>query len=211
MSKRGLFIVFEGLDRCGKTSQCENLVNFLKESGKKAIMKRYPDRTTTIGQTINNYLQGKQNLSDQAIHLIFSANRWEQQEEIKKILDEGTNIVCDRYCYSGAVYTSAKGYDIEWCKNPDKGLIKPDIVLYLHAPKEVISKRSGFGGEVYEKEEFQQKVREAFDNLLQKEDNVVFIDASGTKEEVFDLINQNIKKVFEDASTKDQKISHLWI
>lgn len=39
--------------------------------------------------------------------------------------------VCDRYAYSGVAFTSAKGLDIEWCKNPDRGLPAPDCIIYL--------------------------------------------------------------------------------
>ncbi len=44
---------------------------------------------------------------------------------------KGTNIILDRYAYSGVAFTSAKGLDLEWCKNSDKGLPKPDIVFFL--------------------------------------------------------------------------------
>jgi dTMP kinase len=95
---RGAFIVIEGLDRSGKTIQVERLEAQLSESGKKVKVLRFPgnpfpdtcfpltpsmlmpsklDRTTPIGQMINSYLQGKTDLEDHVIHLLFSANRWE--------------------------------------------------------------------------------------------------------------------------------------
>jgi dTMP kinase len=95
---RGAFIVIEGLDRSGKTTQVKRLEAELAKDGKKVKMIRFPgnpcpdtcyslapsmlmlsklDRTTPIGQMINSYLQSKADLEDHVIHLLFSANRWE--------------------------------------------------------------------------------------------------------------------------------------
>ena len=76
---RGAFILFEGVDRCGKTTQSTKLVEALKSSGVNAELWRYPDRTTSMGQMINSYLQSKTEMDDGAIHLLFAANRWEKR------------------------------------------------------------------------------------------------------------------------------------
>lgn len=75
-SARGAFIVFEGIDRCGKSTQAALLSKSLPSS----IGIRYPDRTSTIGTLINSYLASASNMSDETIHLLFSANRWEANE-----------------------------------------------------------------------------------------------------------------------------------
>ena len=72
VSKRGCLIVFEGGDRSGKSTQVQRLVDSLS----MCVMQRFPDRTTHTGQIINSYLQGDP-MNDQAMHLLFSANRWE--------------------------------------------------------------------------------------------------------------------------------------
>ena len=56
---RGAFVLFEGVDRCGKTTQATKLVESLNNSNVKAELWRYPDRTTTIGKMIDDYLQKK--------------------------------------------------------------------------------------------------------------------------------------------------------
>jgi len=78
-------------------------------------------------------------------------------------------VVIDRYAYSGAAFTAAKGLDLEWCKNPDRGLPQPDLILYLSLPITEAGKRGGFGGERYEKTEFQEKVKLIFDTLKNQE------------------------------------------
>jgi hypothetical protein len=69
---------------------------------------------------------------DAAVHLLFSANRWEAVKSLKARLNAGETLVCDRYAFSGVAFTAAKGtLDLEWCKNPDRGLPAPDAVIYL--------------------------------------------------------------------------------
>lgn len=94
---------------------------------------------------INKYLTSQMEASNQAIHLLFSANRWEAMAEIEKKLSEGMHICCDRYFYSGVAYSAAKGLDLEWCKQADRGLMEPDIVFYLRSEPELLAKRSGYG------------------------------------------------------------------
>jgi len=74
---RGAFIVIEGLDRSGKSTQCARLAARLEAAGKPVKSVKFPDRTTAIGKMINAYLQSESEVDDQTIHLLFSANRWE--------------------------------------------------------------------------------------------------------------------------------------
>ena len=154
--------MFEGLDRSGKSSQASILCESLKSRGRKVLLWKYPARETFLGQTIDGYLKNSVSLPDRSIHLLFSANRWETVERLLSELNSGTDIVCDRYAYSGIAYSAAKGLDFEWCKHPDVGLPQPDIVLYMQVSAEVARLRGGYGEERYEKEEFQRKVGECF-------------------------------------------------
>ena len=79
MSKRGCFILFEGVDRCGKTTQAKRLVETLTQRGQPTVFMRFPDRETTIGAQIDAYLRNAADLDDHAVHLLFSANRWEKR------------------------------------------------------------------------------------------------------------------------------------
>ena len=64
---------------------------------------------------------------------------------IKGILEKGDNVVCDRYWYSGVAYSMAKGMEEQWCTWPDKGLLEPDVVIYLKADPERLAKRANYG------------------------------------------------------------------
>ena len=82
-ASRGAFIVLEGVDRCGKTTQASLLVKHLIGIGLATVAMRFPDRTTMVGDLINQYLQSKSELDDRAVHLLFSANRWEAAPTLK--------------------------------------------------------------------------------------------------------------------------------
>jgi len=90
---RGKLVVFEGLDKAGKSTQCSRLVENLRYNGHEVRHIRFPgkfkshgqslvcscllDRTTVIGKMIDAYLKGEASQEDHVIHLLFSANRWE--------------------------------------------------------------------------------------------------------------------------------------
>lgn len=146
--RRGAFIVFEGVDRCGKTTQVGLLVKHLvKNLGLAALAMNFPDRTTMVGQLINQYLQSKQDLDDRSIHLLFSANRWEAEPQLQASLLEGTTVVCDRYAYSGVAFSSAKDSladKLDWCKSCDVGLPAPDAIIFLDLTQEQAEQRGGY-------------------------------------------------------------------
>ena len=73
-------MLFEGADRCGKSTQAARLVAALNARGVAAELWRYPDRTTAMGKMIDEYLRSKAEMTDGAIHLLFAANRWEKKE-----------------------------------------------------------------------------------------------------------------------------------
>lgn len=158
---RGRFFVFEGLDRSGKSTQSRLLAKHLGARTSVTWMC-FPDRTTPVGMLINLYLQNELELSDEVIHMLFSANRWEAMETILGELQQGISIVCDRFAFSGCAYSAAKGLDMPWCMEPDRGLISPDCVFFLDVSETVGMARTAFGDERYEKGEFQASVRKCF-------------------------------------------------
>jgi dTMP kinase len=135
MIHRGKLIVLEGLDRSGKSSVVSYLCEWLSQERKgKTVGMSFPDRTTPIGKMIDEFLRHHDcELSNEAVHLLFSANRWEKTKVMEDTLAAGTSIICDRYWYSGVAYSMAKGLQKEWCTWPDKGLLEPDLVIYLQA------------------------------------------------------------------------------
>ncbi|KAI4888992.1 hypothetical protein NFI96_019099 [Prochilodus magdalenae] len=208
--RRGALIVLEGVDRAGKTTQCKRLVQTLQQSGHKAEMMRFPDRTTQIGQLISSYLEKKSSLEDHTVHLLFSANRWELVPLMKQKLEQGVNLVVDRYAFSGVAFTSAKpGFSLDWCKHPDVGLPKPDLVMYLQLNPTVAAERGEFGAERYETSAFQQTVEQKFEQLRNDPSvNWKVIDAARSVEEV----HTEIKTLSENAISTAETVplGELW-
>jgi len=123
------------------------------------------------------------------IHLLFSANRWEAAVQIKADINGGLTIVVDRYYYSGIVYSAAKDrpdLNLQWAREPEVGLPRPDICIFLNLAPEVAMTRGGFGSEKYETSEMQNKVRELFYELLKRPDgeDMVLIDAGRSLDDV---------------------------
>jgi hypothetical protein len=107
--------------------------------------------------------------------------------------------VCDRYSYSGMVYSAAKEnpeLSLEWAKSPDIGLPRPDAVMFLDLEPEDAEKRGGYGGEKYEQKEMQQKVRKLFLDLEHvRHDEAIDIrvlNAGGSVQEVADAIYEEV-------------------
>ena len=175
MITRGALIVLEGVDRVGKSTQAVRLLEGLRSQSYSSHLMTFPNRSTPIGQIISQYLKGDQHLDDRVIHLLFSANRWEMRQELEQLLSSGTSVIVDRYAYSGVAYSAAKpSLDFEWCQQSDKGLPKPDSVLYLTASPDLITSRNGFGEEKYETKSFQEKVRNNYEKLREKDWKVLF-------------------------------------
>lgn len=167
-SGRGAFIVFEGCDRVGKTTQARLLLETMRKYGKKCEMVAFPDRTTDLGKFIDQYLKGNVEMETKEAHLVFAANRHAAVEKMKRRLQDGCNLVVDRYTYSGIAYTLAKrttSMGLEWAKLQDVGILKPDCVIFFDlSPREAAS-RSGFGTERLEAIELQEGVYQIMKKL----------------------------------------------
>jgi dTMP kinase len=201
IKNRGAFILFEGCDRSGKTTQTQLLVKALKDKGHKIEFANFPDRTSDIGKVIDQYL--KSTTTDKnfrTMHLLFTANRWELMDGIVKKMKEGTTFIVDRYSYSGIVYSMANGLEGEWCKKMESGLPKPDVVLFLDLSVEDAAKRGDYGKERYEKRAFQQKVRDNYHSII--EDNWKVIDATQSKEAIATQLLEISLKTIEECKNK---------
>ncbi|KZT25178.1 thymidylate kinase [Neolentinus lepideus HHB14362 ss-1] len=210
--KRGAFIVIEGLDRSGKSSQAAKLLVRLQNANIPVKLLKFPDRTTAIGKTIDSYLRSESDLDDRAIHLLFSANRWELASSIEESLRSGTTILCDRYAFSGIAFSAAKGLPYEWCRSPDISLPAPDVTLFLDIPPEEARERGGYGQERYEKEEMQKKVRAMFQRLGKETDGRgqqrwVTIDAGKSMDTVAEDIWRHVKLFMKGV---DGPVERLW-
>ena len=126
----------------------------------------------------------------------------ELRPSIQADLASGTTVIIDRYYYSGCVYSAAKhnpSLSLEWCRQPDVGLPRPDVCIFLDISAEDAAKRGGYGEEKYEKKEMQDRVRELFETLMQRKEgeDLVRIDAGQSLEEVQRKIREEVDRSIE--------------
>lgn len=205
--QRGRLIVFEGIDRSGKTTQAKLLLDALVSMGIRAEARKFPDRNTPSGMVIDQYLRNTttKDLDDCAIHLLYSANRWEAKQEMERALNSGITLIVDRYAYSGVAYSTAKGLDMEWCKGPDRGLLKPDFVLYLYLDALEAETRGDYGMERYERVEFQSLVAEAYEKMHDSS-SWVMVNAVYSQEDICHDIRKHVLVKMMEKSGPLQKL-----
>lgn len=201
---RGLFITFEGIERCGKGTQLELLHKHLKKEGYEVIATREPG-ATAVGQIIRQALLDP-NLKEMAARteaLLFAANRAEHVERvIRPALKAGKIVLCDRYTDSSLAYQSF-GRELpfdevlqlsQWAS----GGLDSDLTIFLKIPVEVALQRlHGRERDRIEEEDrqFHKRVAQGFNKLSQTyEQRYRVID--GTKEKL--QIHQEIVKYVEE-------------
>lgn len=216
--KKGLFITFEGLEGCGKTTQAKKLYRYLIKKGISAVFTKEPGGTP-IGQKIRKILLDQKNegMAYTTEMLLFLASRAENVRlVILPALEEGKIVISDRFFDSTTAYQGyGRGIDlkiIHYFNELVVGKAIPDITFFLDIQPEEGLKRSAFfsnAKEIRFEEEFMKKkkikgklfldrVREGYYQLAQEEkDRIIRIDANRSKE----LIFKNILSVVEKRLT----------
>lgn len=188
MQKRGVFIVIEGLDGSGKTTQAKLLAARLSKSH-RALYTAEPSQGR-IGTFIReSCLYEEKRLLTPVEALLFAADRIEHVEnEIKPALCEGRLVISDRYLYSSLAYQGSAGLSLSWIKTVNKNALKPDFAVFIDVPPEVVLKRLNRKKSVMENLETQERVREIY--LKSVDDGgLVRIDGDKSEAEVFEALN----------------------
>lgn len=155
---RGFFIVLDGIDGAGKTTQTKLLINKLREEGYKTGTLDFPRYYDNFfGKMAGEYLSGKFGDTDPRLaSLLYALDRWESKDQIEKELKLGKIFVCNRYMSANMIHQGGrikgnkeKKEMIEWLLKMEFEIFKipqPDLVLYLDvAPKigqELVDKKS---------------------------------------------------------------------
>jgi dTMP kinase len=168
MVKKGIFIVIEGLDGSGKTTQATLLAEKISKSY-SVLLTAEPSRGK-IGTFIRECcLYEQARLPTEAEALLFAADRIEHmQTELKPALDEGKVVICDRYVYSSLAYQGSAGLSLDWIKTINARAIEPDFCIFIDVPPEKVIERLQRKKSVMETLETQQKVREVYLKYVEK-------------------------------------------
>jgi len=180
MSRRGIFIVIEGLDGCGKTTQAKLLVRTLKKNH-DAVYTAEPSRGN-IGRFIRKYcLHSAKRGSSVVEALLFAADRYEHvANEVLPALTKGKIVVSDRYVYSSLAYQGAAGLDLDWIRKLNEHAMKPDLAIFIDVNPETVVQRLKPKKSVMENLETQQKVREVYVKFIERGE-LVSVDGNDSK------------------------------
>ena len=163
---KGKIIVFEGIDKAGKTTQAKLLE---KKLGSKCVRIDFPDYSTPVGKEIKQFLDGKRNYPDEVKMMLLSANRWEKKGEIEKMVSKGITVIMNRYYQSNLVYGISKGLKLDWLLSLDKGLPKADLVIVIDIKPKTLASRSKNVVDTFEKDlELIRRVKKNYRILANK-------------------------------------------
>jgi dTMP kinase len=188
---RGKIIVFEGIDKAGKTTQAKLLE---KKLGRKCVRIDFPDYSTPVGKEIRQFLDGKRDYPDEVKMMLLSANRWERKDEIKKIVGKGTTVIMNRYYQSNLVYGVSKGLKLDWLLSLDMGMPKADLVIVIDIKPKTLVSRSKNVVDTFEKDiELIRRVKKNY-RILAKKFNWRLVEGEKSVDEVHQQVLKIVTK-----------------
>lgn len=201
--KKGKFIVFEGIDGSGKTTQVDMLAKRLMKEGYKVLITAEPTGLES-GKALRRALSGQEKKTECEMAAMFVLDRIAHNSEINARLAEGYVVLCDRYYYSSLAY-QGKNTDYAWVRsmNIDCPEIRvPDACIYLDLTPEQSLKRitrDRTSVEIYENLENLTEVRSTFFSIIEdlrgKGENIFVIDANCEREELSEKIYHTVNAI----------------
>jgi dTMP kinase len=187
-----LFIVLEGIDGSGTTTQLGRLAEHLAARGRRVHATREPS-TGPVGRLLREILLGGHHLPDgapadgRAMALLFAADRRDHiRREIEPALAAGTDVVCDRYLLSSLAYQGEEA-ERDWVAQLAREVRAPDLTLLLDLPVAVAAARrraAGRSEERYDADAVQERVAAAYRELVAGDPRAVTVDASAGLDDV---------------------------
>ncbi len=188
----GKFIVIEGLDGSGQTTQVKLLGNFFIEKGYEVVLTKEPTLASSAGKEIRDALDKKVEAEPLKLQELFTLDRKEHLERlIEPALKEGKIVISDRYFFSTFAFGAADGLDLEWLIGLNNDFLLPDLTFILQVSPEVCVRRiekRGQGIKLFEKKEKLEKVWQTYKILPNRFENVYIVNGESSIEEVFNAI-----------------------
>jgi dTMP kinase len=185
---RGLFIVIEGLDGSGSTTQSYELLRLLRASGYAAFQTNQPSNGP-VGMLIRlaltrrlvggNFqlhavdelpLSGQSSVDNHTLALLYAADRMDHvTTQILPSLERGRHVICDRYLMSALAYQGVH-LPMDWLLQINRHAPAPDLTIYLDVPAAEARRRmmlTRWTKDLFEEEELQSRIRENFVRLAE--------------------------------------------
>lgn len=201
-SYSGKFIVLEGLDGSGQSTQTKILTNFLKKKGYRVLKTKEPTSQSQAGKIIRKFLDKKEKTSARKLQELFAQDRkWHLKNLIIPALKKGKIVISDRYFFSSFSYGKAEGLALEKLIKLNEKFLLPDLVFFLDVrPKVCLEriKRRAREKTLFERKEKLEKVYSNFKKNLKKFKNIYIING-----------NKSIKEVSKDIKDiTDKKLKN---
>ena len=201
--RRGRFILFEGIDGSGKSTQCDMLYSYASAKGIDCI-KLYEPTSGEWGIKIRKMLSMETPPPvDEQIDLFIRDRAEDVAQNIKPALDAGKTIIMDRYLYSNAAYQGCPEMPPEEIirKNMELNFPIPDRVYFLDIDPERaidrVKKRNTSGEmEIFEKLSFQQQVRKNFYSII--DEKFMVINGDDDPEKIFTKITEDFISILKE-------------
>jgi dTMP kinase len=201
----GRFIVLEGIDGAGTTTQTERLAAHLRGRGRRATATREPS-DGPVGRLLRQILLGQHALPDggkvagPAMALLFAADRVDHlQREIEPLLAGGSDVVSDRYLLSSLAY-QAEESDRDWVASLARGVRPADLTILIDVPIAVAADRrhrAGRAVERYDGDAYLERVAENYRRLATGAPATVIVDGVKGPDEVAAAIARAVDAVLE--------------
>ena len=201
-TSRGIFISFEGIDGCGKSTQVKLLVEYLNQSGNETTMVREPGGTK-ISEEIRDILLNRHldNICDRTEALLMTGSRSQLTNEIiLPYLKKGLNVVADRYYDSTLAYQGGgRELDLEWLIKLNHFAtynLDPNITFFIDIDPKEAQKRKNQEEDRIERAgiDLQARVRNAYIELAQRfKERYVSIDGNASVNTIHEKIINEIK------------------
>jgi len=186
-----MFISFEGIDGCGKSTVSNTLYEYLKSKGIECVKTLEPGGTV-VSQGCRDLLLNSKSLDNRAEVMLFLAARAQHVAElIKPAIESGKWVICDRYADSFYAYQAfGRGFDLKYLQNINDFAcygVYPDKTFFLDVDvKTGLSRQKDRDRISSESVDFFTKISNGFSTLADMyPERIVKIDANKPKEEVF--------------------------
>jgi dTMP kinase len=205
MSKRGLFLVFEGVDGSGTTTQVELLCDFLEGRGHKVIRTREPGGTRLSERIRHLVLDPNWKETSFLTELfLYAASRAQHVEElIKPAIEKGSIVVCDRFTASSVAYQSfGRGLSRDLVEKVNEiaiGSCAPDLTFFLRISMEEALRRRAHRAEQVDRLEeagqrLQERVAMGYEAVFKEDLNTVIVDGHPSPEDIALEISDGLLK-----------------
>ncbi len=196
---RGRFIVFEGIDGAGKTTQIDLLTKRLQAEGRRVYRTAEPTESVS-GGLLRDALSGVSKRSSCEMAALFVLDRIFHNinpvNGIEKMLADGVDVICDRYYYSSLAYQGSET-DAAWVRDMNLNcpeIRRPDLCIFLDLTPEQSMARIGKGRvttEIYENVDRLERVRSQFYSVfetLRDTDRICVVNAARSVEQIHEEI-----------------------